>query len=162
MCIFCDMEVLNMGKSKEDKALEKAYEDLKRFERNKHKDRNDLLTFFVGLLMFGGGLFMILQNVEVSSGWGGFGGSFFRIGSYSLPNGLIMLPIIIGIGMLFVMDRKIFGGIVLSLGIVIFLLSIIMSVHLHWLRTSAYVFVIMFGLVAAGGGMMMRVLFRKD
>lgn len=151
-----------MGKTKEDKALEKAYEDLRRFEREKNKNRNDLLTFFVGLLMFGGGLFMILQNVDVTSGWGGFGGSFFRIGAYSLPNGLIMLPIIIGIGMLFVMDRKIFGWIVLSLGIVILLLSIIMSVHLHWRTTNAYVFIVMFGLVAAGGGMMLRELFKKD
>lgn len=151
-----------MGKSKEDKALEKAYEDLRRFERDKNKNRNDLLRFFVGLLMFGGGLFMILQNVDVTSGWGGFGGSFFRIGSYSLPNGLIMLPIIIGIGMLFVMDRKIFGWIVLSLGIVILLLSIIMSVHLHWRTSNAYVFLVMFGLVAAGGGMMLRELFKKD
>lgn len=151
-----------MGKSKEDKALEKAYEDLRRFERDKNKNRNDLLRFFVGLLMFGGGLFMILQNVDVTSGWGGFGGSFFRIGSYALPNGLIMLPIIIGIGMLFVMDRKIFGWIVLSLGIVILLLSIIMSVHLHWRTSNAYVFLVMFGLVAAGGGMMLRELFKKD
>ncbi len=105
---------------------------------------------------------MILQNVDVTSNWGVAGGGyFFRLGSFSLPNGLIMLPIIVGIAMLFLMDRKIFGWIVLSLGIVILLISIISSVHLRWRTSNAYVFLVMFALVAAGAGTMLRVLFRK-
>ena len=151
-----------MSKSKYDKELEKAYKDLKSFEAEKNRDRNDLLAFFCGLLAFGAGLFMILQNVDVTSNWGVAGGGyFFRLGSFSLPNGLIMLPIIVGIAMLFFMDRKIFGWIVLSLGIVILLISIISSVHLRWRTSNAYVFLVMFALVAAGAGTMLRVLFRK-
>lgn len=151
-----------MSKDKYDKELEKAYKDLKDYEREKNRDKNDLLAFFCGLLAFGAGLFMILQNVDVSSNWGmGGSGYFFHFGSFSLPNGTIMLPIIIGIAMLFLMDRKIFGWIVLALGIAILLISIISSVHLRWRTSNAYVFLIMFGLVAAGGGTMLRVLFRK-
>ena len=104
---------------------------------------------------------MIFQNIVVESTWG-YGGYFFRIGGFGLPNGLIMLPIVAGIAMLFLMDRKIFGWVVLSIGIVIVLLSVMLTTHLRWRSTNAYVFIIMFGLVAAGGGMVLRELFRKD
>ncbi|MBQ9893836.1 MAG: hypothetical protein IJM38_00415 [Ruminococcus sp.] len=155
-----------------DKELEKIYKELrdanlssgsKYGSSHSGSDRNeggDLLKFFVGLLMLGGGLFMIFNNLTVSSTWGG-GGYFFHIGSFHLPNGMIMLPMIAGIGMLFLMDRKIFGWIVLSIGIVIVLLSVLLTTRLHWRSTSAYVFVIMFGMVAAGAGMVLKELFRK-
>lgn len=154
-----------MPKTTKDKELDKMYKDLletRNSARSSSKDDgNRLLKFFVGLLMLGGGLFMIFQNIEVSSSWG-YGGYFFRIGSFGLPNGLIMLPIVIGIAMLFLMDKKIFGWVVLSIGIVIVLLSVMMTTHLRWRTTNAYVFIVMFGLVAAGGGLVLRELFRKD
>lgn len=148
-----------MGKSKYDKELEKAYKDLHDMQKENNKNRNDLLNFFIGLLMFGGGLFMVLQNTRVSSSWGS--GYFYHLGSWGVPNGLIMLPVLIGIVMLFMMDRKIFGWIVTVLGILFILLTIIMSVRVTWQTSSAYVFILMFGLVAAGGGLMLRALFRK-
>lgn len=148
-----------MGKSKYEKELEKTYKELHEMNKNRSKPGNDLLHFFVGLLMFGGGLFMILQNAQVTSSWGY--GYFYHIGSWGVPNGLIMLPLLIGIAMLFMMDRKIFGWIVTALGIIFILLTIIMSVRISWRTTSAYVFIIMFGLVAAGGGLMLKALFRK-
>lgn len=148
-----------MGKSKYEKELEKTYKELHEMNKNRSKPGNDLLHFFVGLLMFGGGLFMILQNAQVTSSWGY--GYFYHIGSWGVPNGLIMLPLLIGIAMLFLMDRKIFGWIVTALGIIFILLTIIMSVRISWRTTSAYVFIIMFGLVAAGGGLMLKALFRK-
>ena len=148
-----------MAKSKYDRELEKAYEELKEMKKKEKKNQNDLLIFFVGLLMFGAGLFMVLQNAQVQSTWGY--GYFYHIGSWGIPNGLVLLPLIIGIAMLFLMERKIFGWIVVSLGVVFILLSIILSVRVVWRTTSVYVFVIMFGLVAAGAGMMIKVLFRK-
>ncbi len=139
--------------------LERAYAVLEDMERKKKKNKNDLLTFFAGLLMFAGGVFMILQNVIVRTNWGT---SFYHIGSWNVPNGLIMLPVLIGIVMLFVMDRKIFGWIVFGLGILFILLTIIMSVSISWKTSNAYMFLIMFGLAAAGGGMLMKVLFSKN
>ncbi len=147
-----------MGKSNSDKELEKLYREIRDGHDNSDSDRNDLLCFFIGLLMLGGGLFMILQNINVTSNWGGY---MFHIGSFNIPNGMIMLPTIIGIAMLFLMRRKIFGWIVLSIGIVIILLSVLLTTHLAWRTTSAYIFVIMFGLTAAGGALVIRELFKK-
>ena len=156
------MEGTTMGKTKHDDELEKAYKELKAFEKDSHKARNELLTFFCGLLMFAAGLFLIFQNTLVSSGYGIGGYGFLHFGSFNLPNGLIMVPLIIGIAMLFLMDRKIFGWIVVGIGIIIILAAIISSVHITWRTTNMYVFILMFGLTVAGGGMMLKELFRKD
>ncbi len=142
-----------------EKDLERAYEALENMERRRKKNKNDLLTFFAGLLMFAGGVFMILQNIIVRTNWGT---SFYHIGTWNVPNGLIMLPVLIGIVMLFVMERKIFGWIVFGLGILFILLTVIMSVSISWRTSNAYVFLLMFGLAAAGGGMLMKVLFSKN
>lgn len=152
-----------MAKSNRDKDLDKMYKELMETRSSSRSDNegNRLLSFFIGLLMLGGGLFMIFQNITVSSSWG-VGGHFFSIGNFHFANGLIMLPIIIGIAMLFLMDRKIFGWVVLSIGIVIVLLTVLLTTHIRWKSTNAYVFIVMFGFVAAGGGMVLRELFRKD
>ena len=145
-----------MAKNKRDTDLDKMYKELMegRDSAKRDSEGSRLLSFFIGLLMLAGGLFMIFQNINVSSNWGGY---FFHIG-----NGMIMLPAIIGIGMLFLMRRKIFGWIVLAIGVVIILLSVLLTTHLAWRTTSAYIFIIMFGLTAAGAGMVLRELFRKD
>ncbi len=144
-----------------DERLQQAYRDLEEMDKKRKRNRNDLWMFFVGLLLFGGGVFMILQNIVVKSTVGG-GGYFYHIGSWGVPNGLIMLPVLIGVIMLFAMDKKIFGWIVFVLGILFILLTILMTVRISWRTSSAYAFLIMFGMAAAGGGMLMRVLFRKD
>lgn len=139
--------------------LDSMYRELRNSSAEDSGSR--LLKFLAGLVMLVVGLFLIFNNITVSSSWG-MGGYFFSLGSFNVPNGAIMLPILIGIGMLFFMRKRIYGWIVLSIGVVFVLLSVIMSTRITWRSTSAYIFVIMFGLVAAGGGLVLRELFRKD
>ena len=147
-------------KSKYDTELDKAYRDLKEYNDRRDKNRNDLLEFFVGLLMLAAGVFMIFQNLNIESTWG-YGGYMFSFGGFNLPNGTIFIPIFIGIVMLFLMERKIFGWIFVAVGLVIVLAAVLMSVRMHWRTTNAYMFVLMFGLTAAGGGLVLRQLFKK-
>ncbi len=139
--------------------LRKIRAELEEGKTRKSKAENDLMQFFCGLLMLAAGLFLIFQNLDVRSSWGT---GFLHFGGYSLPNGLIFLPVLIGIVMLFLMDRKVFGWIVLAVGIVIVLAGVIMSVNIRWRTTNAYIFIAMFGLAAAGGAMVIRQLLKKD
>lgn len=157
-----------MAKSTGDKELDRIYKELRDNNISSNSSHNsyrsesstdgDLLRFFVGLVMLAGGLYMILQNINVTSSWGFYS---YHIGSFHFSNGLILLPSIIGIGMLFLMDRKIFGWIVLAIGIAIILLSVFLTTNVYWKSTSAYTFIIMFGLTAAGAAMVLKELFRK-
>ena len=147
-------------KSKYETELDRAYRDLKEYNARREKNSNDLLEFFVGLLMLAAGVFMIFQNLNIESTWG-YGGYMFSFGGFNLPNGTIFVPIFIGIVMLFLMERKIFGWIFVAVGLVIVLAAVLMSVRMHWRTTNAYMFVLMFGLTAAGGGLVLRQLFKK-
>ncbi len=122
------------------------------------KEKNELLQFFIGLLLLGAGLFWIFQTVKVSTSWG----SFYHLGGFSIPNGTVIIPLLIGIIMLFMMERKIFGWIVTALGVVIILLTVIMSVRLHFTSTSLFNYVMMFAFVAVGGALVLRALFKKS
>ncbi len=122
-------------------------------------DNSDLAQFFGGLIMLAAGLYMILQNINVTSNWGLYS---YHIGSFHLSNGMVMLPAVIGVGMLFFMERKIMGWIVLAIGIVIILASVFLTTHLYWKTTSAYAFLLMFGLTAAGAGLVIRQMFKKS
>ncbi len=124
-----------------------------------NKDGNELLRFFGGLLLFGAGMYMILQNLSVTSAMGGT--SIFHMGGMNIPNGTIMVPILIGIALLFLCDRKLWGWLFIAVGIVIVIAAVILSVSIHWRTNSAWVFLVMFGMTFAGGAMMMRELFRS-
>ena len=145
---------------KKNKDLDSMYRELVNNRDTKEDAGTRLFKFFLGLVMLAVGLFMIFQNLRVSSTWGD--GYFYHIGNFGISNGMIMLPMVIGIGMLIFMRKRIYGWVVLAIGIVFVLLSVFMTTNIHWRTTSGYVFVIMFGLTAAGAGLVLRELFRKD
>lgn len=123
------------------------------------KPGNDLLRFFIGLILLGVGLFMFMNQVSVSSSW--YSWSFLRIGGFNFSNGLVTLPFIIGIIMLFYNSKNIVAKVVTVLGAIFIVMTVIMSINIHFERTSLYVYVIIIGMIAAGGGMLLSVLFKR-
>ena len=126
-------------------------------EKNR-REQPELLRFFGGLLLFGAGMVMIFQNLIVESSWGY--GSIFHFGGFGVPNGTLMIPLLIGIALLFLCERKLWGWLMIGIGIVIILAAVIMSVSVHWRTSNGWMFFIMFALTMSGGAMMLRELFR--
>lgn len=143
---------------KSQKLAESESAPRKRSSGSSGSESGDLMQFFIGLIMLAGGLYMVLQNINVTSSWGFFS---YRIGFFQVSSGMVLLPSIIGILMLFMMEKRIFGWIVLSIGIAIILLSVFLTTHIYWKTTSAYNFIIMFGFVAAGAGLVIKQLFKQ-
>lgn len=137
-----------------EKNNRKIYAD--RYDYDRH-GKNDLLEFFLGLVLLGGGLFWIFQSVRVTTSWG----TIWRFGSWIMPNGVIIIPLLIGIIMLFMMRRKIFGWIVVSIGILAILLSIMNSVSFHFNSRSLFEYILMFGFVAVGAALVLKSIFTK-
>lgn len=120
--------------------------------------KNSLLEFFIGLLLLGGGLFWVFQSVRVTTAWGSY---FIILGGWGVPNGVIIIPLLIGIIMLFMMKRKIFGWIVTSIGILAILLTIMNSVSFHFVSQSLFNYILMFGFIAVGAALVIKALFAK-
>ena len=124
------------------------------------KTKNDLLMFFIGLVLLGAGLFWLFQRTSVATVGIFSGGLLF--GNIMIPTGVVLLPLILGIILLFFLeDKRIIGWIVTVIGLIVVILSILMSVRISFERTSLFEFICMFGFIAAGTGLLLRTLFRK-
>jgi hypothetical protein len=105
-----------------------------------------------GLAFFVLGLFLITQNTIVRTGF-----NLSRItGGYNPPFGLLLLPVLIGIILLFAMKKQLWGWVLIGFGFCTILLSLLMGLEIHFKTTSLYIVILMFGTAAAGAGLMIR------
>ncbi len=120
------------------------------------KEKDDALDFFIGLILLGAGLFMLSKRVVVHSGWYGW-----RIGNFDLSTGTVTIPLIIGIIWYFFNSKSIVPKIIITLGVIFIVVSIIMSVRINFVATSLFDYILIFGMAAAGSGLLLRGTFRK-
>ena len=105
-------------------------------------------TFLGGLAMMVVGGYLLLQQVQVHSGfWGWFGPSTF---------GLTLIPLLVGIGILFFDGKSVAGWLLAGAGALIIGAGIIASLQI-WVRpASLYNTLVMLGLLAGGIGLVAR------
>ena len=106
--------------------------------------------FFLGLVMVVIGAYLITNRIVVVS-------SYWSWGGYSMF-GLSLLPLIIGIGILFFNGKSIAGWILLFLGIVIIFAGVLMNLHIYFQATSLFGTIVMIVLLAGGIGLIFRAL----
>jgi uncharacterized protein len=106
--------------------------------------------FFLGLVMVVIGAYLITNRIVVVS-------SYWSLGGYSMF-GLSLLPIIIGIGILFFNGKSIAGWILLFLGVVIIFAGVLMNLHIYFQTTSLFATIVMIVLLAGGIGLIFRAL----
>ncbi len=117
---------------------------------------NDLLYFFIGVILVGAGLFMLSQRVMVHSSW-----YSWRIGGFNVPSGTVIIPLIIGIIWYFANPKSIVSKVIVTLSVVFIVISIIMSVSIHFVTTSMFDYVLILGMAGAGAGLLLRTMFKK-
>jgi len=104
--------------------------------------------FIFGLGMVIGGTYLFLDRVMVvSSPWQLWGHDAF---------GLSLILLLVGIGWLFFDGRSMIGWVLTFGGVIIILVGIIANLHLYFSPTSLTRTMLMFGLLAAGLGLVAR------
>ena len=107
-------------------------------------------TFFLGLAMATVGGYLLLNQVTVHSGfWSWWGGQTF---------GLTLVPMLVGIALLFFNGKSVAGWILTSLGALIIVAGIIVNLHIYFQPTSLYNTLIMLVLLFGGLGLVARAL----
>ncbi len=119
-------------------------------------EKNGLLQFLGGLAMLVAGLFILSQKVMVTSGF--FGGGLV-FGGFHVNNGLVMVPLIIGIIWMFASGGKIASKIFTVGAVLLILAAIIMNTNLYLARTTLYEWVLILVLIFGGAGLLAKVLF---
>ena len=131
------------------------------FKKDKNKSEdisqskdNDLLLFFIGILLLGAGLFMLSKRVMIHSSWFGW-----SIGGFDLSSGTVTIPLIIGIIWYFVKPKSVVPKIIIVLGVIFIIATIIMSIRIHFVTTSLFDYILIFGMAGAGTGLLLRTVF---
>ncbi len=125
-------------------------------QEEKDSGGNDLLQFFIGIVLLGAGLFMLSKRVMVHSSW-----YVWQIGGFDLSSGTVTIPLITGIIWYFINNKSIAAKILIVLSVVFIIVSIIMSIRINFVTTSMFDYILIFGMVAAGTGLLLKTLFKK-
>jgi hypothetical protein len=105
-------------------------------------------SFFLGLLMAVAGAYLLTSQVTVSSGfWGFFGRNTF---------GLSLLPLLLGVGLLFFDGRSIPGWLLTAAGAVVIFAGILMNLRIYFEPTSLLNTLVMLVLLVGGLGLLAR------
>lgn len=144
-----------MGKN--DRQIKEELKELRDdMKETKNENSNEMLQFFLGVIMLGVGLFMLSKRVMVHSSW-----YIWRIGSFDISSGLVTVPLIIGIIWQFYNSKSIIPKIIITLGVIFIIATIIMSIRISFVPTSMFDYIIIMGLAAAGSGLLLKTLFKK-
>jgi hypothetical protein len=106
--------------------------------------------FLIGLAMAVAGAYLLTNQVVVSSGaWSLWGYNSF---------GLSLLPLLIGIAMLFFNGRSVVGWLLLFSGVIIIFAGILMNMSIYFRATSLFNTLAMLILLSGGIGLIARAL----
>lgn len=104
--------------------------------------------FLVGLALAAGGGYLLSNQVEVTSGfWSLWGHNAF---------GLTLIPLLIGIAVLFFNGRSPLGWVLVLVGSVFILAGILMNLQIYFRNTSLFNTLLMLTLLFGGVGLMAR------
>jgi hypothetical protein len=118
--------------------------------------RGGLPAFMIGFASLIVGGYLLLDRVSVHGGyWSWFGSSQSSFG-------VTLIPLLVGVGMLFYDGKSVFGWVLASGGALLIFAGIIANLQIHFRSTSLFATLVMLVLIMAGLGLMARALKAAD
>ena len=109
-------------------------------------------TFFLGLVMIIIGGYLLFDHVQVHGGWWNWRG----IGGYGQSFGITLIPMLLGIGILFVNGKSTIGWLLAVGGLLVIFTGILVNLNIHFSGTSLMNTLIMLACIAAGFGLIVK------
>ena len=107
-----------------------------------------IVEFVIGEALACAGAYLLTSRVTVTTGfWNFWGQNSF---------GLTLIPLLVGIGMIFFNGRSFFGWMLVVVGTVIILAGIIANMNIYLQPTSLFNTLMMLALLAGGLGLVAR------
>ena len=111
--------------------------------------------FFLGLVLMAGGFYLLLDSVVVSAGFG-LGTRLFGVGGYGITGGIVLIPLVIGIAMIFYDARCAFGWLLAVGAFAALVFGVIASVNMALRTMPAFELICILALAFGGLGLFLR------
>ncbi|MCE5243207.1 MAG: hypothetical protein ABFD98_11235 [Syntrophobacteraceae bacterium] len=108
--------------------------------------------FFLGLIMMIAGGYLFLHNIQVSIGFG-LGYQYFGIGGFGITSGMVLVPFIFGVGLIFYNGSNVVGWL-LTLGSLVMLgFGVVSQTRFHLHNMTAFDLITILVLLVGGIGL---------
>jgi hypothetical protein len=111
--------------------------------------------FFLGLTMMCGGFYLLLNGIVVSSAFG-WGTRLFGIGGVGITGGIILIPLIVGVGLIFYNARNALGWLLALGALAAMVFGVIASLSLSLRTMTAFELICILVLAFGGLGLFLR------
>lgn len=112
-------------------------------------------SVLIGFVMMIAGGFLFLDAVQVSHQFS-MGMSLFRVGGMSMTPGLVLVPFIFGIAMVFYNPQNDIGWLLVIASIVMLAFGVISNLKFHMRSMSSFELMMIIGLAVGGIGLFLR------
>ncbi len=112
-------------------------------------------TFLIGLIMMIGGGYLLLNGIIVRPNFG-LGARVFGIGGVPVTSGMILIPFMFGVGMIFYSARNWIGWGIAGASLVALIFGVIANMTLQLARMSAFDLIVILVLLVGGLGLFLR------
>lgn len=112
-------------------------------------------NFLLGLIMMCGGGYLLLRGIIVRPSFG-LGTVAFSFGGFAVTSGMILIPFMFGIGMIFYNSRNYVGWLLAIGSIVALVFGVISNINLQLTSMSAFDLLVIIVLLVGGIGLFLR------
>lgn len=112
-------------------------------------------TFLIGLVMACGGFYLLLNSIVLRTNFG-FGYRVYTIGGYGITSGMIMIPFLFGVAMIFYNRRSSLGWLLAIGSVVSLIFGVLSTVNFTLRGMSAFDLMVILILAFGGIGLLLR------
>ena len=113
--------------------------------------------YLSGLIMMCVGGYLFLTKVAVTTGalsrGFGFGTRLYGAGGFGITGGMILIPFVIGIIMIFWNSRNVFGWLLSAISVIALIAGIIVNIRMSLMPMSAFDILVLLVLMGGGAGL---------
>lgn len=112
-------------------------------------------SFFLGIGMASAGFYLLLRSIHVTSGFG-MGYGLWQVGGFGITSGMVLVPVVIGIAMVFWNARNPVGWLLSVGGLGALVVGVIASIRFQMAHMDLFELLTILVLCFGGIGLFLR------
>jgi len=117
--------------------------------------KGGLGQFFIGVIMLCGGFYLLLNSIVITSHLG-FGTRLYNVYGQAVTSGMIMIPFMFGVGIIFYNGKNLIGWLLTLGSVTALIFGVISSIRFSFRSMSAFDLMVILVLAIGGLGLFLR------